>query len=441
LRVVGVGHAHIDSAWLWPIRETIRKCARTFASALRLIEDYPEYVFTCSQAAQYEWMERLYPELFERIRAQVTAGRFVPVGGMWVEADMNLPSGESIVRQLVHGQRWFESRFGTRCSEVWIPDVFGYPASLPQIFASGGCERFVTQKLSWNKQNRFPHNTFWWEGLDGSRVLTHFPPVDTYNAEVQPAEMRFSESNFRDSGWSDWALMPYGYGNGGGGPTREMLERARRMADLDGTPRLTPGTAGDFFAHVEAEVASGTQVPVWRGELYFETHRGTLTSQARTKVGNRLCERLFREVELCWAHTGAVPPAVAADLDQLWKDVLLQQFHDILPGSSIAWVHADAEATHARVAERLEQLIEDALGPSTQPGATIVNVATFPRREVVTIDGWSRFRAVPLRLWLRLRRTSASSRPSTPSRTVASACSGTPTARSRRSSTSSAHVS
>jgi len=387
LRVVGVGHAHIDTAWLWPIRETIRKCARTFASAVRLMEDDPSYVFTCSQAVQYDWMERLYPELFERIRAQVAAGRFVPVGGMWVEADMNLPSGESIVRQLVHGQRYFESRFGMRCTEMWIPDVFGYPASLPQIFAAGGCTRFVTQKLSWNKQNRFPHNTFWWEGLDGTQVLTHFPPVDTYHAEVEPAEMRFSESNFRDAGWSEWALMPYGYGNGGGGPTREMLERAHRMADLDGVPRLTLGTAADFFEHVEGEVAGGARVPIWRGELYFEMHRGTLTSQARTKVGNRLCERLFRELELWWAHVGAIPADVAEEIDLLWKDVLVQQFHDIIPGSSIAWVHADAAATHERVAARLKELIADVLEQLTLGGASVANASTHARREVIDVGG------------------------------------------------------
>ena len=250
-QVVAVGHAHIDSAWLWPIRETIRKCARTFASATRLMDDNPDYRFVCSQAAQYDWMERLYPSLFERIADKVAAGQWQPVGGMWVEADMNLPSGESIARQLIYGQRYFESRFGVRCKEVWIPDVFGYPASLPQIFAAGGCDRFITQKLSWNKQNVFPHSTFWWEGLDGSKVLTHFPPVDTYNARVVADEMVFTEHNFKEHGWSDWSLMPYGHGNGGGGPTREMVERGRRMRDLDGTPQVRFGTTDDFFDQVD----------------------------------------------------------------------------------------------------------------------------------------------------------------------------------------------
>ena len=382
LQVVGVGHAHIDTAWLWPLRETVRKCARTFASATRLMDDHPEYRFVCSQAAQYAWMEDHYPALFERIRERVARGQFVPVGGMWVEADMNLPSGESLVRQLVHGQRWFESRFGIRCTEVWIPDVFGYPASLPQIFAAGGCRRFVTQKLSWNKQNRFPHNTFWWEGIDGTRVLTHFPPVDTYNAEVTGEEMAFSETNFQDHDWSRWALMPYGWGNGGGGPTREMVDRAGRMRDLDGSPQLCLGTTDTFFSQVEAEAAAGAPVPVWRGELYFEMHRGTLTSQIETKVGNRRCERLLREAELWWATGGDVPAEVAAELDALWKDVLLQQFHDILPGSSIAWVHADAEAAHARVGARLEELIAAAFARLDLAHDVVAHATTHDRVEV-----------------------------------------------------------
>lgn len=390
-RVVAVGHAHIDTAWLWPLRETQRKCARTFASAVRLMDDHPDYRFSCSQAAQYDWIERQHPALFDRIAEKVAGGQWQPVGGMWVEADMNLPSGESLVRQFVHGQRYFESRFGVRCTEVWIPDVFGYPASLPQIFRAAGCARFVTQKLSWNKQNRFPHSTFWWEGIDGSRVLTHFPPVDTYNAEVTPAELVHSVNNFREHAWSDWSLMPFGFGNGGGGPTREMVERARRSADLDGLPRVQMGTVDGFFGRVEAEAAAGAPVPVWNGELYFEMHRGTLTSQAATKVGNRRCERLLREAELWWATGGDVPADIASELDELWREVLLQQFHDIIPGSSIAWVHADAEAAHTRVSQRLEQLVAGAVDRLALDSPAVLNAATHARREVVAsataVDG------------------------------------------------------
>jgi alpha-mannosidase len=385
--VVAVGHAHIDSAWLWPIRETKRKCARTFASALRLMDDYPDYHFVCSQAAQYDWIERSQPTIFEGITEKIAAGQWHPVGGMWVEPDMNLPSGESIVRQLVFGQRYFESRFGVRSSVIWIPDVFGYPATLPQMFRQGGCSRFVTQKLSWNKQNVFPHSTFWWQGLDGSRVLTHFPPVDTYNAEITPGEVRYADGNFKDHGWSNWSLMPFGHGNGGGGPTREMIERARRMSNLDGVSRISIGTPEQFFEHVETEIDAGARVPSWSGELYFEMHRGTLTSQSATKVGNRRCERLLREAELWWVAAGGAPPDVVAELETLWKDVLLQQFHDIIPGSSIAWVADDAEAAHERVGDRLEAIIADAMTVIAPTGVSVANASTHARREVILVDG------------------------------------------------------
>jgi alpha-mannosidase len=381
-RVIATGHAHIDTAWLWPMRETIRKCTRTFASAVRLMDEYPEYRFSCSQAQQMAWIEELHPELFGAIQVKARAGQWLPVGGMWVEADMNLPSGESLVRQIVHGQRYFESRFVRRCSEVWIPDVFGYPASMPQVYAAGGMHRFVTQKLSWNTTNRFPHHSFWWEGLDGTRVLTHFPPVDTYNAEITPAECVESVSRFRDAAWSNWSLMPFGHGDGGGGPTREMLERARRLADLDGAPRVSIGSPTEFFEHVEREHFAGAPVPVWSGELYFETHRGTLTSQLRTKLGNRHCERLLRELEL-WSATAGIP----AGVDDVWRDVLTQQFHDILPGSSIAWVHSDAERAHTTAAERLEHELATVFDRLATPDACLANAAGVARDEVIEVNG------------------------------------------------------
>jgi alpha-mannosidase len=357
---------------------------RTFASAVALMDDAPDFVFSCSQAQQYEWVRQREPGLFARIAAKVDAGQWVPVGGMWVEADMNLPSGESIARQIVHGQRWFAEHFGTTCSEVWIPDVFGYPGSLPQVFVAGGMRRFVTQKLSWNRTNRFPHHTFWWEGIDGSRVLTHFPPIDTYGAEITPAELSGSMERFAEHAWSDVSLIPYGYGDGGGGPTREMLARAARLADLDPMPHVELGSAARFFEHVEAEAAAGAPVPVWRGELYFETHRGTLTSQLRTKLGNRRCERLLREAELWAATTAAAGERVDAhELDELWREVLTQQFHDVLPGSSIAWVHADAEGAFERVGVELERRIGDRLGVLAPGGAIVANAATVDRGEVV----------------------------------------------------------
>lgn len=381
--VVATGHAHIDTAWLWPIRETERKCVRTFSSAVRLMDDDPSFVFSCSSAQHYEWVRQCEPELFEKIRAKVASGQWAPVGGMWVEADMNLPSGESLVRQIVHGQRWFERELGVRCTEVWIPDVFGYPAGLPQVFAAGGMHRFVTQKLSWNRTNRFPHHTFWWEGLDGTRVLTHFPPVDDYNAEMWPRELNGSVERFRDHRWSDWSLVPYGHGDGGGGPTREMLARAHRMADLDGVPTVELGSVASFFDHVEAEIDAGADVPVWRGELYFETHRGTLTSQLGTKTANRRCERLLREAEAWAAAAGDTDSSV---FDSWWQQVLTQQFHDIIPGSSIAWVHADAERILGRVGDEVETFVASTLRRLAPGGGVVANVATRDRDEVIVAE-------------------------------------------------------
>jgi alpha-mannosidase len=382
--VSAVGHAHIDTAWLWPMRETHRKCARTFANQVQLMEQYPQHRFACSQAQQYAWVEQDHPSLFERIRERVETGQWVPVGGMWVEADMNLPSGESLLRQMVHGQRYFESRFGRRCDEVWIPDVFGYPGNLPQVYRSGGCGRFVTQKLSWNKTNRFPHHTFIWEGIDGSEVLAHFPPVETYNAEVTVRELDRIQKNFAEHRWSDHSLMPFGHGDGGGGPTAEMLERAERLADLAELPRLAIQSPAKFFDHVEAEIDAldGLAPPRWRGELYFEMHRGTFTTQAATKVGNRRCEDALREAELWCATTR--DDSRTAELDTLWKRVLTQQFHDVIPGSSIAWAHDDAEAEHAAVLEAADAISEDCLQRLAPVASTIANTCSTQRREVTT---------------------------------------------------------
>jgi alpha-mannosidase len=331
---------------------------------------------------QYSWIEQDHPELFERIRTAVAEGGWVPVGGMWVEADMNLPSGESIVRQLVHGQRYFESRFGVRCEEVWIPDVFGYPGSLPQIFTGAGCRRFVTQKLSWNKQNRMPHHSFWWEGIDGSRVLAHFPPVDTYNAEIRPNELAHAVANFADHYWSDHSLMPFGYGTGGGGPSEEMMERIDRLGDLEGMPRVAVESPSEFFEHLEAEAATAP-VPVWRGELYFETHRGTLTSQVRTKVMNRRCETALRAAELWLATAG--DDSHSEVLDGLWKKLLVHQFHDILPGSSIGWVHDEAEADMKAVLNAADGLIASTLCGLGE-GLLVGNAATHDRDEIISVD-------------------------------------------------------
>ncbi|MEE1742535.1 glycoside hydrolase family 38 C-terminal domain-containing protein [Streptomyces sp. BE147] len=384
-RLSAVGHAHIDSAWLWPLRETVRKVTRTTSNVVALMDDHPEFVFAMSQAQQLDWLREHQPALYERVKEKAAAGQFVPVGGMWVESDTNMPGSEALARQFVYGKRFFLEEFGVETREVWLPDSFGYSAALPQLVALSGSRWFLTQKISWNTTNPFPHHSFLWEGLDGTRVFTHFPPVDTYVGELSGQEMAHAEENFRDKGNATRSLVPFGWGDGGGGPTREMLARAERLADLEGSSRVTIETPAEFFAAAEAEY---TRPPVWLGELYLELHRGTYTSQARTKQGNRRSEHLLREAEL-WAATAAVRTGFRypqEELDRIWKSVLLHQFHDILPGSSIAWVHREAEATYARIAEELEAVIggaQRALAGSPEGGGTVVfNAAPHSRAGV-----------------------------------------------------------
>jgi alpha-mannosidase len=366
--VSAAGHAHIDSAWLWPLRETVRKVARTATNVTALMDDHPEFIFVMSQAQQLAWIKEHRPEVFARVAEKVAAGQFVPVGGMWVEADTNMPGGEAMARQFVHGKRFFLDEFGIETEEVWLPDSFGYSGALPQLVRLSGSKWFLTQKISWSRTNKFPHHTFDWEGIDGTRVFTHFPPVDTYNAEFSGREMARAVRNFREKGRATRSLMPFGYGDGGGGPTEEMLARARRLGNLDGSARVRIEKPAAFFAKAQAEYPDP---PVWVGELYLELHRGTYTSQAKTKQGNRRSEHLLREAEL-WAATAAVRagyPYPYQPLDRLWKTVLLHQFHDILPGSSIAWVHRQARATYAAVAAELEEIIAGAQQALVQPGA------------------------------------------------------------------------
>ncbi|MDI3195317.1 glycoside hydrolase family 38 C-terminal domain-containing protein [Pseudarthrobacter sp. AL07] len=384
-QLVATGHAHIDSAWLWPVRETIRKCARTFSNVVALMDEDPGFVFSCSSAQQLAWMKEFYPELFSRIREKVKAGQFVPVGGMWVESDTNMPGGEAMARQFIEGKNFFLDEFGVECREAWLPDSFGYSAALPQIVKSAGSRWFLTQKISWNQVNRMPHHTFNWEGIDGTRLFTHFPPVDTYNAELSGRELAHAERNFRDHGHGNSSLVPFGYGDGGGGPTREMLAAASRTADLEGSPKVRVGSAESFFTQAEEEHSS---LPVWVGEMYLELHRGTYTSQAQTKRGNRRSEHLLREAEL-WCSTAAVrnPGSFeypAAELKRLWRLVLLQQFHDILPGSSIAWVHQDAERNYAAISASLEILIGKAAAVLLGGGSRtfLLNAAPHARNGV-----------------------------------------------------------
>jgi alpha-mannosidase len=371
-RMTAVGHAHIDSAWLWPLRETRRKVARTLTNVLTLMETDPDLVYAMSSAQQFAWVQEDHPALFERVRERVAQGRIVPVGGMWVESDAVMPGGESLVRQISHGKRYFAETFGRESEVVWLPDSFGYSGAWPQLARRAGYRWFLTQKISWNDTTVFPHHTFAWEGIDGTRIFTHFPPSDTYAAEVTAAELRHAVTNFRDKAISSHSLLLFGYGDGGGGPNREMLARAHRFGDLEGAPRVTLGAPEDFFREAEAEI--GDQAPVWVGELYLELHRGTLTSQIAMKQGNRRAEALLRTVEHL-AAVAAVRDGGAYpydELDEAWRTVLLHQFHDILPGSSISWVHREARDTYAKLDARLRALLPGGGAPGRLVGGSVV---------------------------------------------------------------------
>ncbi|MEV5385353.1 glycoside hydrolase family 38 C-terminal domain-containing protein [Streptomyces sp. NPDC052721] len=383
-RVSAVGHAHIDSAWLWPLRETVRKVARTTSNMTALLEDEPEFVFAMSQAQQWAWVRDHRPEVWARVKKAVADGRFVPAGGMWVESDTNMPGSEAMARQFVHGKRFFLDEFGVENEEAWLPDTFGFAAGLPQIIKAAGSKWLLTQKISWSQTNKFPHHTFQWEGIDGTRIFTHFPPVDTYNCSMKGSEIAHAARNFKDKGRARHSLAPTGWGDGGGGTTREMVAKAARLRDLEGSAQVVWESPQTFFEKAQAEYP---EPPVWVGELYLELHRATLTSQAKTKQGNRRSEHLLREAEL-WAATAAVRAGYAypyEELDRIWKTVLLHQFHDILPGSSIAWVHREARATYERIAGELTEIIEDAQRALAGEGSTelVFNSAPHERAGVV----------------------------------------------------------
>src|SRR5712692_10557882 len=376
-QISAVGHAHIDTAWLWPLREARRKCARTFSTALALMDEYPDYRFACSQPAQYQWMKEPYPEIFEGIAKKVAAGQWEPVGSMWVEADCNLPSGEALARQFLHGKRFFMKEFGYETKELWLPDVFGYPGSLPQLIAESGGNFFLTQKLSWNDTNKPAHHTFIWEGIDGSRVFTHFPPADTYNGSFKPEEVAQSIRNFKDGRSSRRSLYLFGWGDGGGGPQPEMIESAHRLG-------VELGRAGDFF---EAAASEANGLTTSAGELYFELHRGTYTSQSRTKRLNRRAQQALREAEMWSVAAGGAYPST--ELSSLWQTLLLNQFHDILPGSSIDWVYEEAERDLEHVEARATEIGQAAMSAivDKSEGLVAFNSTSHPRTEVVSISG------------------------------------------------------
>jgi alpha-mannosidase len=374
------GHSHIDVAWLWPLAETERKCVRTFATQLALMERYPEYRFLQSQPHLYWMVKNRYPDLYERIKQAVARGQWIPEGGMWVEADTNISSGESLIRQFIHGKRFFRDEFGVECKMLWLPDVFGYSGNMPQIMKGCGIQFFSTAKIFWsyNGGDPFPYNTFTWEGIDGSKVLVHL--CNDYNSEADPGKIiqRWTQRVQKDG--IATRLAPFGWGDGGGGPTRDHLEYLRRMGDLEGAPRTRMDSPIAYFDDQEARGVPGAR---YVGELYFQAHRGVQTSQARTKRGNRKSELALREAEM-WAVAaqalhGFVIPREA--LDTAWRTVLLNQFHDIIPGSSIHRVYEEAEAAYDRAIAMADGVRAQACAALANPGEalTVYNSLSWPR--------------------------------------------------------------
>ncbi len=379
-----IGNAHLDLAWLWPMAETERKTSRTFASQLRLLEAYPEYKFIQSQPAGYVMCREHYPELYERIKAAAKTGQWIAEGAMWVEPDTNMTSGESLIRQLIHGKRFFREEFGIDSVLLWLPDTFGYSAALPQILKGCGVKYLVTQKIFWsyNEGDRFPYHYFTWQGADGSKVDSFLPTDYTYRTD--PKQICEVWNNRVQKRGLEAFLLPFGYGDGGGGPSRDYLEFLRREADLEGMPRVKTESPLRFFEDMEA--AGGPQ-HTYVGELYFSAHRGVFTSQAAIKRGNRKAETALREAEV-WGtmagFQGAVYPL--ARMDAAWKRLLLNQFHDILPGSSIGRVYEDARRDHARIISEAEAVKRDALAQLAQGnGLTVFNSLSFARSGLVPL--------------------------------------------------------
>ena len=400
--VVAAGHAHIDVAWLWTLGQTRHKASRTFSTVLRLMEEFPDYHFTQSQPQLYQYIEQDHPLIFEQIKQRVAEGRWEIIGGTWVEPDANATGAEAMARQFLLGRSYFRRHFGDVETPVfWLPDTFGYPWAIPQLIAEAGQKYFITHKISWNTLNRLPYQSFWWQGLDGTRVLTHFltttPPSSetnliystTYNAEMTAIEVLGTWTNYLQKEQHHELLMAYGYGDGGGGPTREMIEDAHQFAALPGAPRVRLGTVSEFMGNLEA---NADDLPVWNGELYLEYHRGTFTSQARTKRNNRKAEYALHDAEFL-ATVAALFGGFdypRETLNQAWELVCLNQFHDILPGSSIGPVYEDSARDFARIFGLAADVRAAALAVLTQAvpaeaAYLVANPTSFSGRRVALL--------------------------------------------------------
>lgn len=393
-----IGHTHIDVAWWWTVAQTREKVVRSFATVLKLMEEYPSYKFMSSQPVLYYFLKQRYPEVLDRIKERIREGRWEPEGGMWLEADCNLTSGESLVRQFLHGKRFFKEEFGVDNKILWLPDVFGYSGALPQIMKKSGVDYFMTTKLAWNQINKIPNDTFIWRGIDGSEVLTHLITTvgedqdpkqsffTTYNGMLHPGSIMGGWERYQNKEINNDILISYGYGDGGGGPTRKMLEISKRMEKgVKGIPMVRQETARTYFDQLAERVKDNRRLETWEGEFYFEYHRGTYTSMARNKRGNRKSELMMMDLETLGVLAGDYP----AEADtRLWRDIiLLNQFHDILPGSSIAEVYQVTKGEYEALADQVSQMIRERLVKlaGTGDGITVFNTLGFRRDDVVAL--------------------------------------------------------
>lgn len=404
VNVTCIGHTHIDVAWLWRLKHTREKCARSFSTVLRLMERYPEYIFLQTQPQLYEYVKNDYPELYEAIKQKVKDGNWEVDGGMWLEADCNIPSGESLVRQILVGSRFIKEEFNKDVEYLWLPDVFGYSWALPQILKKSGIDMFMTTKISWNQYNRMPHDTFKWRGIDGSEILTHFITTPepwsqpgswfyTYNGRLTPKTVKGVWDAYTDKGITNDLLVSYGFGDGGGGVNREMLEYRKRLDKMPGLPNVKTGKASEYFRCLKEKVEKTEEyVHTWDGELYLEYHRGTYTSQAYTKMMNRKLELLYRETE--WLSTVACLTNndwslyANNEITKGWKTILRNQFHDIIPGSSITEVYEDAKQEYKEaedIALDIQNKLEEIYINKDEHTWTIVNNSNWDRNESIDI--------------------------------------------------------
>lgn len=403
-----IGHTHIDVAWWWTVAQTKEKTARSFSTVLKLMEEYPDYHFMSSQPQLYWFLKERYPKQFEKIKERVKEGRWEAEGGMWVEADCNLTSGESLVRQFLHGKRFFKEEFGVDNRILWLPDVFGYSGALPQIMKKCGIDYFMTTKLAWNQFNKVPYDTMRWRGIDGSEVLTYLvttldvgQPVEnfftTYNGVLHPDSIIGGWKRYQNKDINDDILICYGYGDGGGGPDRRMLETSKRMQKgIRGIPKVRQVFARQFYDELNERVRDDRRLPVWEGELYFEYHRGTYTSMARNKRSNRKAEFALMDLEfLAVLACGLIPQALhgnplpypSKELDAVWKTVLLNQFHDILPGSSIHEVYEVTRQEYAQTDAQIKALTKERMQAvaGEGEGVTVFNTAGSVRSDIVML--------------------------------------------------------